>query len=152
MAFVSFEFFFSQNSLPTPNSLSSPKTIPPVFEHFPIVRFGWNFLHRFILAWYLWRLHFYFEIPLPSLWIPPTLSSYLWTLSYRQIWIKLLKKIYFGMEVCTFFSQNSTPPSNSHPSFTPNLSPRFWTLSHCPILIKFTTWQQSILVWVRTAS
>ena len=36
-----------------------PLNFPPIFEHFPIVWFGWNFLHRFILGWHLWGLHFF---------------------------------------------------------------------------------------------
>ena len=38
----------------------------PNFEQFPIVRFRWNLLHRFISGWHLCRLHFFFlRIPLP---------------------------------------------------------------------------------------
>ena len=42
---------------------------PPWFEHVSIVRFGWNLIYRFILGWYLLRLHFLSEI-LPPPWIP----------------------------------------------------------------------------------
>ena len=55
---------FFQNSIHSLNSpphphLPFPKTIPPIFEPFPIIRFGWNFLHRFILGCHLWGLHRY---------------------------------------------------------------------------------------------
>ena len=29
------------------------KPLPLFFKHFPIVRFGWNFLYRFILGWHM---------------------------------------------------------------------------------------------------
>ena len=44
---------------------SSISNFSPDFENFPIVRFGSNFLHRFILGWHLCLLHFFFGIPLP---------------------------------------------------------------------------------------
>ena len=42
-----------------------PKTILPIFEHFPIVRFGWDFLNRFVLGCHLWHLHIFFQNSLP---------------------------------------------------------------------------------------
>ena len=45
----------------------------PNFEQFPIVRFEWDLLHRLILGWNLWRLHFFLEIPHPSSEFPPPL-------------------------------------------------------------------------------
>ena len=39
----------------------------PDFEHFLIVRFGWNLLHRFILGWNFWRLHFFSYLNIFSL-------------------------------------------------------------------------------------
>ena len=56
------------------------------FEHFPIVRFGWHFLHRFILGFPLQRLHFFLEIT--SLEFPPNLFPYFWILSHCLISIK----------------------------------------------------------------
>ena len=40
----------SRNSPPPPNSPPFSQKPLPIFEHFPIVRFGWHFLHRFILG------------------------------------------------------------------------------------------------------
>ena len=69
MEFVAFQFFFEiPPSLfliffPPPNLPPTPQTFPHHSKHLTIVRFGWNYLHRFILRWHLWRLQFIFEIP-----------------------------------------------------------------------------------------
>jgi len=33
--------------------------LPPIFEPFPIVRFGWNFVHRLILGWHFVSFQFH---------------------------------------------------------------------------------------------
>ena len=104
---------FFLNSLPPP----FPKTIPPIFEHFPTVRFGWNFLYRFILGWSLWCLHiFLLNSALPRI---PLLPPKIFPLFLNPFPLFNLDETsyidsFWGAicDVCIFFI-NSPPPSNS---------------------------------------
>ena len=75
---ISLKKSYEISNLALDHSISN---FPPNFEYVNIVWFGWNLLHRFILEWYLWRLHFFFlEIP------PPSLSP---NFEHFPIWMKL---------------------------------------------------------------
>ena len=89
MEMCRFSFFFSKFSpqiSPLPVKFS-PRKFSPYIYHFPIVRFGWNFIYTLILQPHFVGFHFFSKIPPlnfpPSCEIPPRkFSPYIWPLSH----------------------------------------------------------------------
>ena len=109
-------------------------------------QFGWNFLHRFILGWHLWRLNSFLKLfLLPRIIpLPPEIFLFLNVFPMSDFdetcYIDSFWDFIFGVRI--FLSK--FPPSLNFVS-SPNLFLWFWTLSHCPIQIK--SLHKSVFGW-----
>ena len=151
---LSLHLFFFKILTPHPNPPMSLK-FRAIFKQFSNVWSEWNSLHKFILGRHLWGLHFFSSKlprspefpPYPLTIFPLFLNTFpLYDLDETSYVDSFWDGICFA---CISFPEFS--PSLKFPHYPINLSSYFWTLSHCPIWMKITTWIHFGMAFVRFA-